>query len=231
MRLVPIPGVFKPHSDSLLLAAQLGREPRLPGATVLDLCTGSGLLAIEAARRGAREVTAIDVSRRAILATRMNARLNGVRVRALRGDLFTPVAGRRFDLIVSNPPYLPSEGAELPARGAARAWEGGPDGRAFIDRICRQAQAHMAPGGVLLLLQSSVSADAVTAGELRRRGFEVTVAARHHGPLGELGRARAETLRARGILQGEDAEEIVILRASRPLDGRPRSRPTAQAGS
>lgn len=213
--MVPIPGVFRPHSDSLLLAAQLGREPRLPGATVLDLCTGSGLLAIEAARRGAREVTAIDVSRRAVLATRLNARLNGVSVRALRGDLFTPVAGRRFDLIISNPPYLPSEGAELPDRGAARAWEGGPDGRAFIDRICRQAQAHVTPGGVLLLLQSSLSADLATARELGSRGFEVTVAARHHGRLGARGRARARTLRDRGLLNGEDAEEIVILRARR----------------
>ena len=212
---MPIPGVFRPHSDSLLLAAQLGREPRLPGATVLDLCTGSGLLAIEAARRGAREVTAIDVSRRAVLATRLNARLNGVSVRALRGDLFTPVAGRRFDLIISNPPYLPSEGAELPDRGAARAWEGGPDGRAFIDRICRQAQAHVTPGGVLLLLQSSLSADLATARELGSRGFEVTVAARHHGRLGARGRARARTLRERGLLDGEDAEEIVILRARR----------------
>ena len=212
---MPIPGVFRPHSDSLLLAAQLGREPRLPGATVLDLCTGSGLLAIEAARRGAREVTAIDVSRRAVLATRLNARLNGVSVRALRGDLFTPVAGRRFDLIISNPPYLPSEGAELPDRGAARAWEGGPDGRAFIDRICRQAQAHVTPGGVLLLLQSSLSADLATARELGSRGFEVTVAARHHGRLGARGRARARTLRDRGLLNGEDAEEIVILRALR----------------
>ncbi|TMM06957.1 MAG: methyltransferase [Actinobacteria bacterium] len=207
--------MFRPHSDSLLLAAQLGREPRLPGATVLDLCTGSGLLAIEAARRGAREVTAIDVSRRAVLATRLNARLNGVSVRALRGDLFTPVAGRRFDLIISNPPYLPSEGAELPDRGAARAWEGGPDGRAFIDRICRQAQAHVTPGGVLLLLQSSLSADLATARELGSRGFEVTVAARHHGRLGARGRARARTLRDRGLLNGEDAEEIVILRARR----------------
>jgi release factor glutamine methyltransferase len=216
VRLVPIPGVFKPHSDSLLLAAHLGREPRLQGARVLDLCTGSGLLAIEAARRGAREVTAIDVSRRAVIATRMNARLNGVHVRALRGDLFSPVAERRFDLIVANPPYLPSEGPALPDRGAVRAWEGGLDGRAFIDRICREAQAHMTPGGVLLLLQSSLSADRTTAGDLRSRGFEVTIAAKHRGPLGTLGRARAGTLRDRGLLlQEEDAEEIVILRARR----------------
>lgn len=210
---MPIPGVFRPHSDSVLLAAQLGHEPLLPGANVLDLCTGSGLLAIEAARRGAREVTAVDVSRRAVLSAMLNARLNGVRIRALRGDLFGPVAGRRFDLIVTNPPYLPSEARELPSRGAARAWEGGPDGRALIERICRQARAHLKPGGVLLLLQSSISDDRTTADDLRSRGFEVTVAARHRGPLGALGRARATTLRERGLLLEEDGEEIVILRA------------------
>lgn len=214
---MPIPGVFKPHSDSLLLAAHLRREPLLPGASVLDLCTGSGLLAIEAARRGAREVTAIDVSRRAVIASRMNARLNGAHIRALRGDLFSPVAGRQFDLIVANPPYLPSEGTELPHRGAARAWEGGLDGRAFIDRICREAPAHITPGGVLLLLQSSLSADGTTAVDLRNRGFEVTLAARHRGPLGTLGRARAATLRHRGLLPEEDIEEIVIFRARRAI--------------
>jgi release factor glutamine methyltransferase len=207
--------VFRPHSDSLLLAAQLGHEPLLAGASVLDLCTGSGLLAIEAARRGAREVTAIDVSRRAVLSARLNARLNGVRVRALRGDLFGPVAGWRFDLIVSNPPYLPSEEPGLPSRGEARAWEGGPQGRAFIDRICSQARAHLKPGGVLLLLQSSLSDDRSTADDLRSRGFEVTVVARHRGPLGALGRARAPTLRERGLLHEEDAEDIVIFRARR----------------
>jgi release factor glutamine methyltransferase len=142
--------------------------------------------------------------------------VNGVRARALRGDLFGPVAERRFDLIVSNPPYLPSERLQLPDRGPARAWEGGVDGRAFIDRICREAQAHLTPGGVLLLLQSSLAADTTTAGELARQGFEVTVAARHRGPLGTLGRARARMLRERGLLEEEDAEEIVILRARRP---------------
>jgi release factor glutamine methyltransferase len=216
MRLVAIPGVFEPHSDSRLLAAQLGREPRLPGASVLDLCTGSGLLAIEAARRGAREVTAVDVSLRAVIATTLNARLNSVRVRTLRGDLFGPVAGSRFDLIVSNPPYLPSERPQLPDRGAARAWEGGVDGRAFIDRICREAQAHITPGGVLLLVQSSLAGETTTARELACRGFEVTTAARHRGPLGALGRARARMLREHGLLTEEDGEEIVILRARGP---------------
>src|SRR5918997_5568589 len=108
MRLARVPGVFQPRSDTWLLAAHLRAQLR-PGARVLDLCTGSGAIAVSAALAGAGEVTAIDVSRLAVLSARLNARLNGVRVRALRGDLLAPVTGERFDAIVSNPPYLPAE--------------------------------------------------------------------------------------------------------------------------
>ena len=104
------------------MLAERVQEEVIPGFSVLDLCAGSGAVAVAAALAGAGEVTAVDVSRRSALAVRLNAALNGVRVRALQGDLFEPVAGRRFDLIVSNPPYLPGA---LPERGAARAWEGG----------------------------------------------------------------------------------------------------------
>src|ERR687895_1078166 len=101
VRLLTLPGVFAPISDSRFLADVL-REQTLPlRASVLDLCTGSGILAITAALRGARSVTAVDCSRRAVLTARLNARLNGVRVRALRGDLLEPLHGEELDLIVS----------------------------------------------------------------------------------------------------------------------------------
>src|SRR3954447_22936885 len=97
MRIVTLPGVFRPRPDSWMLARHLCAQIR-PGASVLDLCTGSGAIAVAAARHGgAANVTAIDVSRRSVATVRINARLNGVRVRALRGDLFAPVAGERFD--------------------------------------------------------------------------------------------------------------------------------------
>ena len=127
MRLLPVPGVFQPLSDSHMLADHLRRERLGPGVSVLDLCAGSGLLALVAARRGA--TAAVDVSRRAVLSVRLNAALNGVKVTALRGDLFAPVAGRRFDVIVSNPPYLPAPGRGASARGLARAVDAGPRGR------------------------------------------------------------------------------------------------------
>src|SRR3954469_11243747 len=73
VRIITLPGVFQPHSDSWLLAEQLREQTLPPRATVLDVCTGSGALAICAAQRGARDVTAIDRSRRAVWTARLNA--------------------------------------------------------------------------------------------------------------------------------------------------------------
>src|ERR687889_644168 len=117
MRIVRLPGVFRPRSDTWLLAAHLRRQPQVRGA-VLDVCSGSGALAIAAAQAGARSVTAVDVSRRSLWTVALNARLNGVQVATRRGELLDAVPGEAFDLIVSNPPYLPSAGSP-PTRGPA----------------------------------------------------------------------------------------------------------------
>lgn len=195
-----------------MLARALRAEPLPPGARVLDVCTGSGVLAITAAQLGAR-ATAIDVSRRAVVCAALSARLNGTRIRALRGDLFAPVAGERFDAIVSNPPYLP--GADPPARGAARAWEAGRDGRVLLDRLCDQAPRHLAPGGVLLVIHSSLCDPEATLAQLRRAGLDACVAQRHHGALGPLLSARAPQLEADGLLApGQRDEDVVIVRAA-----------------
>jgi release factor glutamine methyltransferase len=213
VHLVNLPGVLRPPSDAHMLAHQLRQEHLNARSRVLDLCTGSGFLAIVAAQAGAEEVTAIDVSRRAILATRVNAKLNGARVRAVRGDLFDAVSGQRFDLIVSNPPYLVSESARLARHGARRAWDAGPSGRAFLDRICRQAHHHLTAGGVLLLVHSSLCSEQETVAMLARRGHEVRIAMRHRGPLGKRMRTRVEMLRRRGLLGEAAVEEIVVVRA------------------
>jgi release factor glutamine methyltransferase len=177
---------------------------------VLDLCAGSGFLALTAAERGARAV-AVDISRLSTLAVNANARLNGVSVTAKRGDLFGAVDGRRFDFIVTNPPYLP--GPDRPVRGRARAWEGGPRGRFFLDLICARAPDHLRPGGVLLLVQSSVCSVPETVERLERRGFEVRIAASERGPLGPLLRARSEWLVREGLLGHGGGEDIVVIRA------------------
>ncbi|HEY4277115.1 MAG TPA: HemK2/MTQ2 family protein methyltransferase, partial [Conexibacter sp.] len=175
-RVVALPGVFRPRSDARLLAAVMSEHDLARNAKALDLFTGSGVLAIAAMHAGARSMTAVDLSRRAVATVRLNALRNGVRVRAVRGDLFAPVAGERFDLIVANPPYLP--GVErLPRRGAARAWEGGRDGRELVDRLCDGARDHLAPGGRLLLVQSSLTGEQATLERLALNGLDAELLA------------------------------------------------------
>ena len=210
MRIVRLPGVFQPRSDTWLLAAHLRRQPQSRGA-VLDLCTGSGALAITAARAGAQSATAVDVSRRALLTVRMNARLNGVRVRTRRGGLLAAVPGERFDLIVANPPYLPSPTEELPSRGTARHIDAGPDGRVLMDRLIAEAPGHLRPGGVLLLTHSSLNGEQETLDRMRDAGFEPAVLERRTGPLGPLMAARAPLLEARGRLEPGVREEDLLI--------------------
>jgi release factor glutamine methyltransferase len=202
-----------------MLASRLRRERLGPGVTVLDLCTGSGLLAVVAATCGASS-TAIDVSRRALVSVRLNAALNRVRVETLRGDLFAPVAGRRFDLIVSNPPYLPHPDEELPRRGLTRAWDAGPRGRAFLDRICARAGEHLTARGALLLIHSSVCGEQETIDALSARGLETSVIFRHRGPLGPRLASRAAWLRDRGLLLEGDREDVLIFRGQAPAKPR-----------
>lgn len=217
MRIITLPGVFQPRSDARLLAAAMRRRGLASGARVLDVFTGSGALAVAAAQEGAREVTAVDVSRRALLTTWVNARRNGVRVRLRRGDLLAPVAGERFELILANPPYVPGASDELPRAGAARAWEAGGDGRALLDRLCAEAPAHLAPGGTLLLVQSSVCGEQATLDRLYAAGLDPERVAAERGPLGPLMRSRAELLEARGLLApGEREEELLAIAARAP---------------
>ncbi|HEX5782942.1 MAG TPA: HemK2/MTQ2 family protein methyltransferase [Solirubrobacteraceae bacterium] len=211
MRLVTLPGVFRPISDTWLLADALDAEPLPPGARVLDLCSGSGALAIRAARRA--EATAVDVSRRAVATIRLNAALNGVKVRAVRGDLFDAVPGERFDAIVSNPPYVPAATDELPTRGPERAWDAGRDGRALLDRICERAGDHLQPGGVLLVVHSSLLGYERTAELLAAGGLEADLAAQERGPLGPLMNGRRAHLEAEGLLSpGQDEEDVLVVR-------------------
>jgi release factor glutamine methyltransferase len=212
VRLLRLPGIFKPPSDAWLLVRVIRERGLAEGARVLDVFTGTGVLAIAAAQAGAQSVTAIDISRRAVLCAAVNGRLNRTRVRAVRGDLFEPVTGERFDLITANPPYVP--GDEVPASGAARAWEGGSTGRALVDRLAAEAADHLTPGGTLLMVVSSLTGEEETLAALRAGHLEPAILARERGPLGPLVSARAEELERRGLLKpGRRDEDMLVIAA------------------
>jgi ribosomal protein L3 glutamine methyltransferase len=124
---------------------------------VLDLCTGSGCLAILASRSfpNAR-VDAVDISSGALDVAARNAADYGLEdvITLHRGDLFGPIRDRRYDLILSNPPYVDAEGmAALPRECRAEpklAFDGGADGLDIVRRILNEAGRHLTPGGGLL---------------------------------------------------------------------------------
>lgn len=206
------PGVYRAQSDTELLADVMRRGGYALEHDVLDLGSGGGALGVAAARAGARSVTAVDLSRRSVTATWVNSRLAGVRVRARRGDLFGPVAGRRFGLVVSNPPYVPAMTTALPRHRSARCWDAGVDGRALLDRICAGAPGVLAPGGTVLLVHSTVCGTQDTLDALDRAGLQARELARITVPFGPVMRARTTMLETRGMVAaGQRNEELVVV--------------------
>lgn len=214
MLLTP-PGVYRPQSDSQMLARAVGVSGRARGA-VLDLGTGTGTVALAAARCGAGAVTAVDLSRCAVFAARLNARLHRVALTVQRGDLFAPVRGCRFALVTANPPYVPSSTDRLARHRRARSWDGGRDGRAVADRICDGVADHLEPGGALLMVHSAVSGVEASLDRLAAAGLTARVVDRTRIPLGPVMRARAVLHETRGLVgPGAADEELVVIEAVR----------------
>ncbi|WP_318211816.1 MULTISPECIES: HemK2/MTQ2 family protein methyltransferase [unclassified Streptomyces] len=211
--LVALPSVYRPQEDTRLLAEALAHEELGPRTDVLEIGTGTGALALHAARRGAA-VTAVDVSWPAVATARVNALVRRLPLRVLHGDFATRTKGRRFDLVVTNPPYVPAPGARQPSRGAERAWDAGPDGRLVIDRICASVPVLLRPGGVLLMVHSGMCGAEATVGRLTRAGLTVDVTARASVPWGPVLRSRRAWLERQGLAsEAEQWEELVVIRA------------------
>jgi len=147
--------VYEPAEDSFLLAENMNFTK---ADIVLDMGTGCGILAILAAQK-TKKVMAIDINPYAIHCATKNAEINCVseKIEFRCGDLFQPTKpGDKFNVILFNSPYLPSEPDEEKS-WIGKAWAGGPNGRKVIDRFIINAPNALTENGKILLIQSSLS--------------------------------------------------------------------------
>ncbi|MEV6063173.1 HemK2/MTQ2 family protein methyltransferase [Nocardia asteroides] len=216
MRVIRAPGVYRPQADTWMLCRALRELAPARGARVLDACAGTGALTVAAAAAGAHSLTAIDLSRRALLSTWLNCRLRGIAVDLLHGDFSAALHLPRFDLVLANPPYVPAAASR--PRGAALAWDAGPDGRSVLDRLCATLPDLLTERGVGLIVHSAISDPDRSLTQLRERGADAQVVATGTVPFGPVLRARAGWLTGQGYLApGQRDEELVVIRVDRTV--------------
>ena len=168
------PRALIPRNDTEALCEEALRHIR-PGDRVLDLCTGTGALGIAIQKLCPKAiVAATDISEAALSLAEENARSLQADVRFLQGDLFAPVAGEEFEVIVSNPPYIPEAlrghlQAEV-EKEPALALFAGEDGLDFYRRIAREAPSRLSPQGWLCLEVGDGEAETVAT--LLKTDFE-----------------------------------------------------------
>jgi release factor glutamine methyltransferase len=215
-------GVYAPQEDSALLIGALHATGRALGSQVADLCSGSGVVALAAAARGAASVAAFETSRRAIACARANAAAAGLDVRVHRGSWSRAIEFEPFDLVTCNPPYVPyDEDADeeaIPAdAGPETAWNAGRDGRQVLDPLCERAPELLADGGTILIVHSEFAGIDRTVDGLRSSGLHASVVAEQWIPFGPVLTARAHWLERVGLLDaGRRQERLAVVRADRP---------------
>lgn len=178
--------VPRPDTETLVdwaLEVLAGHLADRPAPSVVDLGTGSGAIALAVAHRHpATHVEAVDTSLAALEVARANGQRLGLPVVWHLGSWFEPLAGRRFDLVLSNPPYIAADDPHLAAlrHEPTQALTPGGDGLDSLRWLAAEAPAHLQPGGWLLLEHGWDQADPVAA-MLRDAGF---VAVSHRRDLG-----------------------------------------------
>ncbi len=138
-------GVYRPAEDSYLLIKAIEVEGK---EKALDMGCGIGIIALHLAKYGCN-VTAADVNEKAIENTKINAEKNGFKIKCVRSNLFSDIK-EKFDLIVFNPPYLPTKNEDI-------AWDGGEKGIEIIKEFLKQARNHLNKGGKIYVVMSSLT--------------------------------------------------------------------------
>jgi release factor glutamine methyltransferase len=216
-----VDGVYPPQQDSQLLVETMERTALVRGRRVLDLCTGSGFVAIAAAEMGAASVTAFDICPRAVRCSRGNALVAGVDVDVREGSWTGALSYGPFDVIVSNPPYVPiapdADSGTIPSSaGPEYSWNGGADGRLILDPLCDAAPDLLRVGGSMLVVQSAFADAERSLRKLRSVGMRAKIIASQWIPFGPVLSAQAKWLEDTGRLQtGRREEELVVIRADK----------------
>jgi len=175
------PGAMVPRPETeTLVGWALALLPDVPSPVVFDVGTGTGCIACAiAAERPASRVVALEISPAAVALARANVAALGLeaRVAVLESDLFAALGRLRADLVVANPPYLPSALIDALAPEVSRfdprlALDGGSDGLDVIRRIARETRAYLTPGGVLALETAGGGQAGATVELLRAAGFD-----------------------------------------------------------
>ena len=193
----------------------------IEGRRILDLCTGSGFVAIAAAEMGADGVTAFDICPHAVGCSRGNAATAGVNVDVRKGTWSDALDCAPFDVVVSNPPYVPTppdgdKEAIGPSAGPSWAWNAGPDGRMVLDPLCEAAPKLLCDGGTLLLVHSALAGVQQSLDSLKWAGMDAKVVASKWIPFGPVMTARANWLESVGLIpHGRREEELVVIRADK----------------
>lgn len=214
-------GVYAPQADSQLLIYALELAGVAGGRHVLDLCTGSGVVAIAAAELGAASVTAFDICPRAVRCSRANARAAGMDLDVRIGTWARALRHAPFNVVVSNPPYVPAGPLAhtelIPSEvGPAWAWNAGDDGRQVLDPLCESASDLLAVGGTMLLVQSEFAGVDQSLASLRTTGLNAEVVLTQLIPFGPVLSARAQWLESTGRLPvGRREETLVVIRADK----------------
>lgn len=165
--------VYQPSDDSFMLAD----AARGLNGDVLEIGCGSGIVSLTAAKT-AKNVLGTDVNPDAVACARANAERNGIgNASFVEGDMLSAVGNRKFDAILFNPPYLPTDESEHLRGHLNRAFDGGKDGRAVLDRFLVEFGSHLKPGGSLFLVQSSLNDLGKTRSVLEAAGYAVEIVA------------------------------------------------------
>jgi release factor glutamine methyltransferase len=174
--------VYEPAEDSFLFAENLNVAS---GEVVLDLGTGSGILAVLSAKKSSH-VVGVDLNPYAVRCAKENAKQNDAhQIDFFQGDLFGALhKGFKFDLVLFNAPYLPSEEGES-ASWIGRSWAGGADGRLVADRFISAVDAYLTPNGRVLLMQSTLTGVEATIRNFGKSGLKAIVIAEQKLPFFE----------------------------------------------